>query len=270
MRTITCLTWLAALAAVLLLASCAPHTQAPPMTAINSPDISKMSPSQALQTMRQGRSELHSLSAYFELSITPPPKRGFSSLRGALLMDMAGSMPRARITAFGPFGSTLFDMVRSADSVQVYVPSQSTLYQGRLDANATRNSTAGEPNPMNTVFSSVLRDPLAMQADDLQSITAIGDAWRIPLQDGALFVDRNTGFATAYEDSDVRLEFADYIQPAGGPPMPSRIRMRSNKQNLAASFRLEDVEANPDLANAFDLSSYAPEKTRPIEELERQ
>lgn len=252
---------------ILFVAACVPH-QEPPALDITVPDIAGKTPSQALEAMRRSREELRSLSAYFELAITPPPERGFSSLRGALLMDMGSDSPRARITAFGPLGSTLFDMVRSGDMVQVYVPSQNTLYQGTFEGNATQ--ARNEANPMNEVFSAVLRDPLAMEANDSHPITLDNDTWRIPLRGGALFVDRKSGLVTAFEDAEIRMEFERYTHPAGGPPMPSRIRMQSRTRDLAASFRLEDVEANPDLISAFDLSGYEPKQTRPIEELEKR
>ncbi len=252
---------------ILFVAACAPR-QEPPALDITGPDIAGKTPSQALEAMRQGREELRGLSAYFELNITPPPERGFSSLRGALLMDMAADTPQARITAFGPIGSTLFDMVRSDDAVQVYVPSQNTLYEGRLDGESAQ--PGDERNSMDVVFSTVLRDPLAMEADDSSAITREDGLWRIPLRGGALFVDRETGLVTAFEDVDVRMEFERYIQPAGGPPMPSRIHMQSWTRELAATFRLEEVEANPVLTGAFDLSGYEPEQTRPIEELEKR
>jgi hypothetical protein len=79
-------------------------------------------PESLLKAMQDSTTSLHTFTAYFQISMDPPPARMPSSFSGILYLSKEGDNTRLRIKALHLFGTTLFDMVAQEGITKVYIP----------------------------------------------------------------------------------------------------------------------------------------------------
>jgi hypothetical protein len=245
-----------------ILESCAPHRPAPPPRAAEIRWEGETSES-VLSRLRRDRERVTDLSAYFSLSMHPPPPGQFSNLSGALFLGAGPKGPRSRIKAMGPLGRVIFDMVRAADHMAIYIPSRDTLYQGPVT-----DMPPGGP-PWGEAFSALMADFSAAEPASGSRLVLADDEVIVPLADGELRIDRATGLISRWRSGDREIVYGPYAELPGYPPIPARIRLTALDGSREVVCTLSQIRLGGTLTDAFDLSSYRPRLVTGLKELGR-
>lgn len=219
-------------------------------------------PEQVLDRLRYDQEKITTLSAAFSLSIDPPPEGQPSHMRGVLFFAKEPGGPCVRIKGLGPFGKILFDLVQKGDSLQIYIPSQKTLYRGQTDLGSTQQNIWGEI--LKTAFSRLTE---ATAAEGVP-LTFEENMVIVPLKDGKLLLDRGNGLLLKRYSKDKIIIYDRYDQNPGQSPFPTHIEITTTDNTRHAVCKLSQADLNRDMSNAFDLSTYHPEHVRALEELD--
>ena len=225
-------------------------------------DWENETPERVLERLQYSGRKLSNLTAYFSLSLDPPPKGHFSNLSGILYLTRLKGKQKVRIKAQGMFGRVLFDMVHKGNSMEIYVPSNKTLYKGKAKKDVPGESPFGE------VFESLMVDlstmkvkkglPLLMQKNDVI----------ILLQDeGKLILDKMTGMIMSYRNKTQEIFYKGYQRVSGYPPVPIIIEINSLVDKRKARCKLRDVNFE-DNSDNFSLALYKPRFVKKLDELE--
>jgi len=214
---------------------------------------------EVLERLQAEQKNIRSFSGGFSLTLAPPPANRPANLQGQLFFSRTKNDLMLRVRGMAPFGRTVFDLVQDGKKLQVYLPSEKTLYQGKPGK--------GADNPWARVFSSVLIDFSSLWAEPPGKLVMAGDAVVVPLQQGTLILDRASGLPREMQTEAGSVRFSDYGWPAGKAAIPMRVEVRRDEDRSMAVCRLSQVVLNQDLAGMFDLSAYRPEHVRDIAEL---
>jgi len=214
-----------------------------------------------LARLRDSRQKFTNLSAFFTLSLEPPPQGSFANLSGVLFVGEGNPRPPVRIKALGVFGRLLFDMVQSEKRLEIYVPAQQTLYQGTIDDKMPGESPFGE------AFQVMMIDWSAMQIKAGTSLVFNGDEVIVTLTEGELHLDRRTGLIKSWKNGKQVVEYDDYQQEAGfTQPIPAHIEIRAIDNSQHAVCTLRNI-ARQDNEISFSLAGYNPVHIRELSEL---
>lgn len=253
---------LAAMLFSTLLACAGPSPEAPPPAG---PAVrwEGRSAAAVLAELRREQDRIRDLSAAFSLSVDPPPEGRPSSMNGVILFSRGDGPTRFRITALGPFGRTFFDMVRENGRLTVYVPSRDTAYRGTPEGAVP---AGGGPEP---VFADLFADLSEVRAAEDGVVVRENGNLLLPLEDGDLVLDPAGGLLRAWRRDEAVIEYGGYVQPSGGPAVPTRVLVRKRDGSLRVDCRLREVSLEPPPDGAFELPIKDSTTVRPLEALER-
>lgn len=254
---------IALVAALLAMPGCTakmPPRQLEPQGAII--NWEKETPAGVLSRLREEGLRLANLTAFFSLSLNPPPPRQLSHLSGILYLSQSPDGQAVRIKALRPFGRTLFDMVHKEGRTNIYVPARKTMYQGTAGAEPAGDSGMGQ------VFAALMINATSLTPSPNAALTIRNGEVILPLVDGELRLDRGTGLIRTVRRRRQEVHYERYQDLTGHPPMPSRIRVTALDGSRTAICTLKDINLPETLTGAFDLSFYKPEHIRKLNELE--
>lgn len=237
------------------------NPDAPPAQNI---DWSQESPESIKAKISSSAGELTILSAFFSLSMNPPPEKMMSSLSGVITIDSRGLTPKIRIQAFHLFGSTLFDMVQG-DRVQIYVPRQKTMY---IEEETGGGKTEKDPRGPQAIFANMMLDPGSLILAPNQPLQIGADVVTLFLQDGWLNLDTKTGLIVSRHRDDMDIFYSAYTTVASTTVLPTRIRIETTDGSYKATCKLSKLSTPHDLPDQFfELSDYKPDHIKPLGEL---
>jgi len=243
-----------------MLGSCALFEPREPTTE-TPPPWDALTPREVLADLDRAQAEIQSLAGGFSIAVDPAPPGRPSNLHGVFFVDRRLDKPRIRVKALGAFGRTLFDLVRDGGRIEIYIPHQKTLYQGRI------RETRGGQNPWMQAMSEAFTPFSEAEIRPRGSLEIAEDEVILPLKDGLLAMDRRSGLVRRWHRSDVTVIYEQYLIEEELPPLPMVIRVEMPGERLLAMCTLSQVSVNPDLTGAFDLSGYEPERIRSLEDL---
>ncbi len=256
-RTVLCLILIPAILACAAPAGVHPPLKEPPVRweGRSAPTV--------LAELKREQARIRDLSALFSLSIKPPSRGRPSGMNGVILFSRREEYTRFRITALGPFGRTLFDMVHECDRITVYIPSKDTAYRG-----SPSEGLSFERRPED-IFSNLFLDLADARAEEDGTVVLDGGNLLLPLEDGTLVLDASGGVLREWRRADATILYESYVRPPGGPPVPTSILLEKKDGSLRVNCRLSDVSAVPPPAGAFELSLPDSTRLKPLEALER-
>lgn len=241
------------------LAGCAAYqapTNKPP---IHSIDWLQETPQSVLERVQIEADNIKILSAFFNLSMNPPPQRMMSSMSGVITIDTRDQQPKVRIQAFHLFGSILFDMV-STGSTQIYVPRKNTMYVGTKQEKKSKGPQ--------TIFANMMLDPSHLIIADKSRLEMQTESVLLYLQDGWLKLDKQTGLITTRHKDDLIITYSAYAEIGGESFIPTKIRIETTDGQFTASCSLSNISTPENLPQTFfELSEYTPKEIKPLEEL---
>jgi hypothetical protein len=211
--------------------------------------------------LREQRSKLGAISAYFSLSLPSPPPGQPSSLQGMLTVRFREGAPLARIQVLRPFGGVALDMVVDGENLAAYVPKTRTLYRGK--AGELAGSAGQGPG---TFFRFGLAGPRALKARQAELIVHQKDVV-LKLSDGRLELDKQTGRIRRWETEQRQVIYSGYVPVGESAWLPGHIRLLSASGELLAECRLEDIRPLKAETGRFDLSEYPVEEMEDLREL---
>lgn len=217
-------------------------------------------PETVLDRLQYSGRQITNLTSFFTLSLDPPPKGHFSNLSGILYLNKKEDGQKVRIKALGVFNRLLFDMIHTGSSMEIYVPSQKTLYKGK-----TENDLPGE-SPFGEVFESLMVDFSKMKIRKGASLVMQKDDVVIPLQGGELLLDKMTGLIMSFRNKRQEILYKGYQRVAGYPPVPIVIEINSLEDNRKARCELRDINFD-DNAENFSLALHKPRFVKSLKEL---
>ena len=223
----------------------------------------KKTPKEILSRLRYDQNRITSLTAAFSLSLDPPPEGRPSNLRGVLFFARGSQGPLVRIKGLGPFGRLIFDMLLKGEDVQVYVPSQRTLYKGK-----TENEKMGR-NIWRDTLTAMFADFSSASVPEKAALTFRDDYVILPLKDGEILIDRNTAQVRQWRRKGEVITYYDFKHKPGLPSIPTHIDLRTNDESQRALCKLRQVCVNCDTTDVFDLSGYKPRSVRHVRELDK-
>ncbi|MCP4570206.1 MAG: hypothetical protein GY841_21720, partial [FCB group bacterium] len=138
----------------------------------------RKTPKEILSRLSYEQKRMTSLTAAFSLSLDPPPEGRPSHLRGVLFFARGTRGPLVRIKGLGPFGRLLFDMVLKGEAVQVYIPSERTLYKGEAGDEALGRNVWKDT--LTAMFADFSRASVLEEA----ALTILDNHVILPLKDG--------------------------------------------------------------------------------------
>ncbi|MDX9786157.1 MAG: hypothetical protein RBT11_05265 [Desulfobacterales bacterium] len=209
----------------------------------------------------RAQQQIRNFTAAFAISMTPPPKGRPSSLQGVLFFQKTPAGPMVRIQGTGPFGRTVFDMVRRSDQIEIYIPAKKTLYRGPVPTHTG--------DPWGNLFAGMFTDfsKTVLKSDSPLRIDA--DTVRLNLVNGFLILDKHTGLLKSHHQKDQIVTYDAFVHQDALPSIPGHIHLEKTDDSLRVECRLDQIQVNTDLGNAFDLSRYIPNSVRNISELNR-
>lgn len=243
------------------LSSCAtrrPSAESPPRPQI---DWTRETPQSLLATLQTRTQALKAFIAYFQISMEPPPKGMPSSFSGVLYLHKEAATTSLRIKAFHMFGTTLFDMVDQDGTTRIYIPSQRTLYVGRMDP-ADIDDNQGPQ----TVFSAMLIDFSKLRARPDSALTINRHQVKLPLEEGEIWLDRQTGHIVSLSHGDKKIFYDNYQElHVGEAAMPTEINLTTATGKAHCLLKEITLQDNMD-PNNFDISHYQVNETKPLSE----
>ncbi len=218
-------------------------------------------PDSVLASMQKEAGSLHTFTAYFQISMDPPPARMPSSFSGILYLSKEGENTRLRIKAFHLFGSTLFDMVAQDGTTKVYIPAKQTLYVGKIDAEQPEKAQGPQE-----IFSSLMINFAALQAKPGSTLTITSDTVKLLLVDGDMLLDKRNGHILSITDKDKEIHYSAYQQLAPHQPaMPTDIQLTTSQGK--ARCQLKEITLYDSLGQEnFDLSTYQVKVVKELSE----
>lgn len=218
-------------------------------------------PQSLLRAMQESTQSLNTFTAYFQISMDPPPARMPSAFSGVLYLSTTGATTRLRIKAFHLFGTILFDMVSQDNTTQVYIPGKQTLYVGR-----TEESSQQQAQGPQQIFGSLMIDFKALHARPGSTLLINDDTVRLLLVDGEMLLDKQSGRILTLTEQDKTLTYSDYQQLAPDQPaMPTDIRLTTPQGT--ARCRLKEITLHAHLGpENFDISAYPVKETKALSE----
>jgi len=245
-----------------IIVSCAIF-KGPPSTEESELSWEGKTPDQVLAHLQEDREKIADLTAAFSISVDPPPAGRPSHMQGVLFFARRPEGPYIRIKGLGIFGRILFDVVQKGDDIHIYVPSQQTLYRGRISREEeTQNVWGNFSSEMFDDFS----DTLVLKGTGLRFL---GEMVILPLTDGEIRLDRKTGLVRQWDQQKRIIVYDHYKQQAQGlPPIPTHITIKAKADSQQVVCRLSQVSLNPLTTDVFDLSAYDPKIVRELDEME--
>ncbi len=228
------------------------------------PDIdwNQETPASIKARIASSAQQLKILSAFFSLSMNPPPKNMMSSISGVITIDNRLAQPKVRIRAFHLFGSTLFDMVNT-DITKIYVPRKNTMY---ID---TKQEQTRDNRGPQTIFANMMLEPAGIIIKDGQGLTISNDAVILYLEDGWLVLDKKSGLITSRHKGDLDITYSAYRQLADKTLIPTEISITTPDDSFAANCTLSQVTTLESLPETFfDLAEYKPETIKDLQEMQ--
>ncbi len=208
-------------------------------------------------------SEIAILSAFFNLTMSPPPANMMSSMSGIITIDNRAARPKVRIRAFHLFGSTLFDMVNT-DITKIYVPRKNTMYIGK------QQEEESQKGPQ-TVFANMMLEPGSLVTKEDKALEIGEDAVILYLEDGWIALDKQSGLITTRHKAELDITYSGYRQLADTTLIPTRISITTTDGSYRAKCTLSQL-ANPQSlpSSFFDLAEYKPETIKNLQDLQEQ
>ena len=219
-------------------------------------------PKGVLDRLRQDQEKILDLTAYFSLSLNPPPEGQPSHMQGALFFARGVEAPLVRIKVLAPFGRLIFDMVRKGGEIQIYIPSRHTLYRGRAENKKETGNVWGDM--LTTMFIDFADAAVPKEA----VLSFIEDMVILPLVDGELLIDRGKGLLREKHQEEQVTTYDRYEYKPDLPPIPTRISVRKTDGSQKALLRLNQVQVNNNITHVFDLSGYKARFVKDISALD--
>ncbi len=244
---------------LLCLAGCASHQ--PHVDLLNKHiDWSQETPDSVKARIVQSAQGIKILSAFFSLSMNPPPEKMMSSLSGVITIDSRNLKPKVRIQAFHLFGSTLFDMVNT-DVTKIYVPRKNTMYISQKDDKKT-----DDKGPQ-TIFANMMLEPSSLILTK-QKLEITKESIILRLQDGWLVLNPQNGLITSRHKDDIDINYAAYTTLANGSLLPTTINIATTDGSFKAKCTLSKISLPESLPeDFFKLNEYKPKDVVGMEKL---
>ncbi len=244
-----------------IVAGCSPK-QSPGRVAPGRIDWSQETAESIKQKIHASAGKLTILSAFFSLSMNPPPKKMMSSMSGVITIDHRYGEAKIRIQAFHLFGSTLFDMVQT-NIVKIYVPRKNTMYTGEKDT-----GESGIQGPQAVFANMVLdADSLILRKDKPLHIGK--DSVILYLENGWLSLDKETGLVIAKRVDNMTIYYSEYTPLAEQTVIPTRISIVATDGSYKAKCTLSKLATPTSLPKGFfDLTEYRPEQIKSLADLQ--
>lgn len=230
-----------------------------------SPDLhinwAKETPESLLTSMQKQANILNNFTAYFQISMDPPPKKMPSSFSGILYLSKEGENTRLRIKAFHLFGTTLFDMVAQEGTTKVYIPSKKTLFVGKIEKEMQEQAQGPQQ-----IFSSLMINFASLSSRPGSRLSFAEDRVKLPLVDGELWLDKRTGHILSLTEKDKKIIYSGYQNLAPNQPaMPTDIQLTTPQGK--ARCQLKEITIYDTLGpENFDLSSYQVQEIKELAE----
>jgi hypothetical protein len=219
-------------------------------------------PAQVLERLRKDNEKITDLTAAFSLSVDPPPEGQPSHIKGVMFYARRPEGPCVRIKGLGLFGLVLFDLVQKGDEIQIYVPSQQTLFLGRT------SQGKGPKNVWGDLFKTMFSDFSGASVSGETALTFNEEMVIIPLEEGEIRIERNSGLVRQWHHPEKIVMYDHYDQKSGVPPVPTHITLTNKDGSRQAVCRLSQINVNSNLTDVFDLSVYEPKNVWDLNKLE--
>lgn len=218
-------------------------------------------PESLLATMQNRASGLNTFTAYFQISMDPPPAKMPSSFSGILYISKEAENTRLRIKAFHLFGTILFDMVAQDGTTKVFIPSRHTLYVG-----TTNQEQQKEAQGPQEIFSSLMINFSDLKARPGSSLSIDKKRVKLPLLAGEIWFDKKKGHIISVTQKGKEIVYSDYQKMAANyPAMPTDIRLTTSLGK--ARCQLKEITLYKTMTDEnFDLSHYQVEKVKELSE----
>ena len=201
------------------------------------------------------------LSAFFNLTMNPPPEKMLSAMSGVITIDHRRPQPKVRIRAFHLFGSTLFDMVNT-DITRIYVPHTNIMYVG--GKSEQKQSVKGPQ----TIFANMMLDATSLVLQPGKSLQINTDSVTLYLQNGWLTLDKKTGLITTRHKEDLDIHYKNYTTFAN-TVIPTTIAIQTVDGSFTATCTLSKISRPRKLPeNYFSLAEYQPETVMDLKDLQ--
>lgn len=209
-------------------------------------------PESLLASIQSQANTLNNFTAFFQISMDPPPAKMPSSFSGILYISKEGGNTRLRIKAFHLFGTTLFDMVTQDGITKVYIPGKHTLYVGKIDEEQQRHQGQGPQE----IFSSLMINFAELVANPEKNLSIEQGIVKVPLVNGELVLDKKNGHILSLTEKEKRITYNAYQKLAPNQPaMPTDINLTSPHGN--ARCQLKEITLYKTMGQEhFDLSKY--------------
>ncbi len=218
-------------------------------------------PESLLASMQTQANTLNNFTAYFQISMDPPPAKMPSSFSGILYLSKEGDNFRLRIKAFHLFGTTLFDMVSKEGTTKVYIPSKQTIYVGKITAQQQEEAQGPQK-----IFSSLMINFAALQTSPKSRLSFEKDRVKLPLMSGELWLDKRTGHILSLIENEKTINYSQYQQLAPNQPaMPTDIHLTT--PHGKARCQLKEITLYETMGQEhFDLSTYQVKEIKELAE----
>lgn len=245
---------------ILLIAGCAPKQ--PETPSVNEHiDWSQETPESVKARISHSAQNIEILSAFFSLSMSPPPDKMMSSMSGVITIDSRDGQAKVRIQAFHLFGSTLFDMVNT-DVTKIYVPRQNTMYISEAEQQETAS------NGPQTIFANMMLKPSDLVLTG-QNLEVNEKEVTLYVEDGWLKLDPLSGLITIRHKDTMDISYAAYTTLSNGSLLPTKINIASTDGSFKASCSLTKISLPESLPETFfELAEYKPKATKKLKDLE--
>lgn len=240
---------------------CSPK-QSPEIMVTKRIDWSQETGESIKQKIHASAGKLTILSAFFTLSMNPPPKKMMSSMSGVITIDHRNREPKVRIQAFHLFGSTLFDMVQT-NIVKIYVPRKNTMYTGEKDT-----GESGIQGPQ-TVFANMVLDADSLVLNKDKPLHIGKNSVILYLENGWLSLDKETGLVIAKQVANMTIYYSEYTTLAEQTIIPTKISIVATDGSYKAQCTLSKLATPTSLPQGFfDLTEYRPGQIKSLAELQ--
>ena len=154
-------------------------------------------------------------------------------------------------------------MLLSEGTVNLYVPSQRTMYTGLADQAIAKNAWSD-------VMSAMLFDVSESALPKDAALSFVQDMVILQLKDGELRFDKATGLIRQWRQADSIITYDRYTEHTPElPPLPEHIEVLAVDGSQHAIFMLSQPVFNSVSESIYDLSEYKPETVRDFGELEK-
>lgn len=223
----------------------------------------KKTPKEVLDELRNSQKLVRNMTAHFSLSLDPPPAGNFSNLQGILIFSKGEGGHMIRIKALAPFGRLMFDLVQKGNNIEIFIPSKNTLYRGHIRA----GNQAG--NPWGEAFSGMFEDFSGMEAAHNAEFIFSGDIVILPLTDGALKFNIQSGFLEEISRNGRTIIYGKYENIDKMSPIPTSIKMRSGDGSKRAECHFSQLCVNCDPGEVFNLDIYKPRFIKSLDKIDQ-